>query len=484
MAVEYEPVIGLEIHVELSTNSKMFCGCKVAFGGEPNTRTCPICLGMPGSLPVINEKSIESTAKIGLAFNCEIASSTQFHRKNYFYPDMPKNYQISQYDLPICLKGFLNVEVGDKANKVGITRVHLEEDTGKLMHVGETGRIAGAEYAQVDFNRAGTPLVEIVSEPDIRSAEVAKNFLQKLRNTLLYLEVSDCNMEEGSLRCDANISIRPVGSAAFGTKVELKNMNSFKAVYRGIDYEINRQEKLLREGGVIVQETRHWDAANNVTISLRSKEEAHDYRYFPEPDLVPMSLTEEWIDKIRKELPELPDRRKLRFMNSYNLSSSDAETLINPKELGDYFEECMLMYPDSKTVFNWIMGELSYHLNTANLTFDKSPVSPSKLIGLLKLIDSGTISGKMAKEVFEVMFSSGRGAEEIIEEKGLTQIVDQTAIEAVIDEVIKENPKIVEEYKSGKERVFGFLVGQVMKKTRGQANPKLANDLLRSKISR
>lgn len=483
MAVEYEAVIGLEIHVELATNSKMFCGCKVAFGGEPNTRTCPVCLGLPGSLPVINEKAIKSITKIGLAFNCEIAGFTQFHRKNYFYPDMPKNYQISQYDLPVCLKGHLDVEQDGEINRIGITRVHMEEDTGKLIHVGESGRISGAEYARVDFNRAGTPLVEIVSEPDIRSADIAKNFLQKLRNTLLYLEVSDCNMEEGSLRCDANISIRPLGSVALGTKVELKNMNSFRGVYRGIDYEIARQEEVLRGGGVIAQETRHWDAANNKTTSLRGKEEAHDYRYFPDPDLVPINITDQWVNDIKEDLPELPEQRKQRFVSTYELTPSDAATLVTPKELGDYYEECLEKYSNNKAVFNWVMGELSYHLNLNNLSFDRSPVSPVALIDLLRLVDDGIISGKMAKEVFEEMYSSGKPAAKIIEEKGLSQIVDESALETIIDEVIKENPNIVNEYRSGKEKVFGFLVGQVMKKTKGQANPKLSNDLLRSKLN-
>lgn len=484
MTVQYEPVIGLEIHVELSTNSKMFCGCKVAFGGEPNTLTCPVCLGLPGSLPVINEKAIQDIVKIGLALDCQVPEFTQFHRKNYFYPDMPKNYQISQYDSPVCVDGHLIIKNNGDERKINIMRVHMEEDTGKLIHIGESGRITGADYALADFNRAGTPLVEIVTQPDIKSADEARDFMRKLRNILLYLEVSDCNMEEGSLRCDANISIRPVESSALGTKVELKNMNSFKALHRGISYEIERQEKLLRSGGVIVQETRHFDAVKNVTTSLRSKEEAHDYRYFVEPDLVPMRLAGDYIQKIKVDLPELPEERKSRFVKDFELSSDEAETITISKAAGDYFEECNSYLNEPKNIYKWIMGELSYHLNSNNLPIENSPVRPKSLTELLNFVDDGTISGKMAKEVFEEMFESEKEAKEIVEEKGLVQITDENELENYVIEVINDNPSVVRDFIAGNDRVFGFLVGQVMKKTKGKANPKIVNDLLRSKMSR
>lgn len=481
--MDYEVVIGLEIHVELNTESKMFCGCSArVFGEEPNTFTCPVCLGFPGSLPVPNEKAIEFTAKIGLALNCNVAEYTKFDRKNYFYPDMPKDYQISQYDLPICYGGYVNVEMDDYVRRVGITRVHLEEDTGKLTHVGESGRIGGADYSLVDFNRAGVPLVEVVTEPDIRTPDEAKAFAQKLKNIIEHLGVSDCDMEEGSLRCDANVSLRPKGAKEFGTKSEVKNMNSFRAIQRALAYEIERHREVLEAGERIVQETRHWDAAKNVTMSLRSKEEAHDYRYFPEPDLVPMELSKNWIADLRKTLPELPDAKKKRFMETYKLSAYDAEFLTSSKATGDYFEECVRVYNDAKKISNLIMGELSMHLNATNLKIEESAVTPKHLVQLLKLIDDGQISGKMAKDVFKEMFETGKLPKIIVEEKGLVQISDEEEIEKIVDMVLEENQKVVEEFKSGKDRAFGFLVGQIMRLTKGRANPRLVNKILRKKL--
>lgn len=482
--VKYESVIGLEIHVELSTDSKMFCGCRVQFGGEPNTRTCPICLGLPGSLPVINKKAVDHTVLIGLALGSTINGRSQFHRKNYFYPDMPKDYQISQYDVPVCSGGTVELRQGDNIENIAITRVHLEEDTGKLIHAGTTGRIAEGEYALVDFNRAGTPLVEIVTEPDIDSPEQARDFLKKLRNILTHLHVSDCNMEEGSMRCDANLSIRPVGSKALGTKVEIKNINSFRALHRAMSYEVERQTELLREGGVIVQETRHWDANRNITTSMRSKEEAHDYRYFAEPDLVPMEIGDKAISEIAKHLPELPDQKLERFMRTVDLPFEDAKMLTGSIEIADYFEAAYNTHGDARKVINWMMGELSYHLKDANLDFDKSPVSPVNLSELIKLIDDGTISGKIAKEIFEDMFKTGKAPKELVEEKGIQQITDQGEISAVIKKVIEANPEVVSEVRAGKDKAIGFLVGQVMKDTKGRANPKIVNDLLKDQINK
>ncbi len=482
--MHYEPVIGLEIHVELSTQSKMFCGCAVTFGEKPNTQTCPICLGYPGSLPVINEKAVEFTIKIGLALNCEVAPFTQFHRKNYFYPDMPKNYQISQYDLPVCTNGFVEVDMGSYARKVGITRVHLEEDTGKLVHISETGRISGADYSLVDFNRAGIPLVEIVTEPDIRSPEEAKAFVQKLKSILEHLEVSDCNMEQGSLRCDANISLRIHNEEVFGTKTEIKNMNSFRAIQRGLSYEIERQRETLEEGGKVVQETRHWDADNNVTLPLRSKEEVHDYRYFPEPDLVPLEPDRSWIKELEDTLPELPDARLKRFVENFGLSAYDARILTSSKAVGDFFEEAVSGYSKAKIVANWVNGELAAMLNAANLEIDECAVTPKHLVELLKLMDKGTISGKIAKTVFKEVFETGKLPHIIIDELDLVQISDEQAIAKLVEQVITENNSVVEEFKQGKEKALGFLVGQVMKLTQGKANPQMVNKLLKDKLAK
>ncbi len=482
--MDYEVVIGLEIHVELLTESKMFCGCPTLFGEPPNTQTCPVCLGLPGSLPVMNRKAIEYTVKTGLALDSEIASFSWFYRKNYFYPDMVKNYQISQYDYPLCSGGSVEVDMDDYVRQVGITRVHLEEDTGKLIHKGGAGRIAGADYSLVDFNRSGVPLMEIVTEPDIRSPEEAKVFVQKLRSILQHLEVSDCNMEQGSLRCDANVSLRPRGSTELGVKTEVKNMNSFKALHKALAYEVERQERLLDGGGEVEQETRHWDAAKNITTSLRTKEHAHDYRYFPEPDLVPLELSRVWIGDIESTLPELPDARKDRFQRDFALSMRDAAILTSSKAMGDFFEECAKGYKDSKTVCNWIMGELSKHLNAANLEIDESAVTPRHLAQLLKLIDDGTISGKMAKGVFEEMFETGKLPRVIVEDKGLTQISNEDDIAGIIDLVLEENSDAVADFKNGKDKAIGFLVGQVMRLTKGRANPGLVNKLLIEKLSK
>jgi len=480
--VQYETIIGLEIHAELSTQSKMFCGCSTLFGEEPNTQVCPVCLGHPGSLPMINRKAVEYTIKIGLALNCQISQFTQFHRKNYFYPDMPKNYQISQYDLPLCIGGYVDIDMENYTRRVGITRVHLEEDTGKLIHIGETGRISEAEYALVDFNRAGIPLVEIVTEPDIRSPEEAKVFVQKLKNILEHLEVSDCNMEQGSLRCDANISVRPLGQEKYGTKTEIKNLNSFKALQRGLAYELERQKKILEEGGEVIQETRHWDENNNVTSPLRTKEEVHDYRYFPEPDLVPMEPDPAWLEEIRLSLPELPDASLARLMETYKLSRYDAQYLTSSKAIGDFFEECAKSYPNPKIIANWIMGDFTSLLKESNLEIDQSAVTPKHLVELLKLIDKGTISGKMAKEIFKEVFETGKLPQIIVEEKGLVQITDEEEVGKIIDLVIEENPQVVQDYRQGKEKALVFLVGQVMKLTKGRANPQLVNKLLRERM--
>lgn len=480
----YEAVIGLEIHVELKTASKMFCDSAVTFGDPPNTHVCPVCLGMPGSLPVVNERAVEFTARIGLALNCAIAEFTQFHRKNYFYPDMPKNYQISQYDLPICGVGSVTVEMDDYTREVGITRVHMEEDTGKLIHKGVGGRIAEADYSLVDFNRAGTPLSEIVTEPDIRDPEEARAFVQKLRSVLLHLEVSDCNMEEGSLRVDGNVSIRKKGAFELGTKTEVKNMNSFRALARALEYEIGRHLDLLQTGGRVIQETRHWDANKNLTTSLRSKEEAHDYRYFADPDLLPLELGRDWIDALRKDLPELPDERERRFMESFGIPAYDARFMTQSKAHGDYFEVLMGHFGDGKAASNWMMSELAALLNNSGTDIEDSPVSPPDLARMLSLVKDGSISGKMAKTVFEAMFETGKSADDIIKEKGLKQVSDPAAVATLVATVLEANPKAVEEYKSGKKQAFGFLIGQCMAASRGQANPGMVNQVLKEQLEK
>jgi aspartyl-tRNA(Asn)/glutamyl-tRNA(Gln) amidotransferase subunit B len=496
----YEAVIGLEIHTELTTiDSKMFCGCPVEFGGEPNTRVCPVCLGLPGALPVPNERAVEYTVLAGLATNCDIALWSQFHRKNYFYPDMPKDYQISQYDLPFCTDGYIEVDIegpgaaqrvdveGDEYTaRVGITRIHLEEDTGKMVHVGGAeGRIAGATESLVDFNRAGTPLMELVTEPDIRTPEEARRFAAKLRLIWLALGISDVNMEEGSLRVDANVSVRPRGQRELGTKSEVKNMNSFRALHDALAYEIVRQTELLDAGGRVVQETRHWDVAAKRTSTLRSKEEASDYRYFPEPDMVPFSFTEEWVEEVAATLPELPDQRKQRYIAELGLRKHDAVTLSEDRGLTCYFEEAVdIAGADrAKVVSNWVLGELSAYVNAEGIEDPcASHVTPAMLVELIDLIESGEISGKQAKEVFAEMAATGDPAGAIVETRGMKQVSDLGTIEAVVDKVIAANPGQAEQYRSGKQGLIGYFVGQVMRETGGSADPKVVNEVLRRKL--
>ncbi|RLB08835.1 MAG: Asp-tRNA(Asn)/Glu-tRNA(Gln) amidotransferase GatCAB subunit B [Deltaproteobacteria bacterium] len=474
--MDYEVVIGLEVHAQLLTKSKIFCSCSTTFGAAPNTHTCPVCLGMPGVLPVLNKKVVEFALRLALATNCQIASYSQFARKNYFYPDLPKGYQISQYELPIAEHGWINIEVNGQAKKIGITRIHMEEDAGKLVH----DELKPVSY--VDFNRTGVPLLEIVSEPDIRSSDEAVAYLKKLRDIVRYLEICDGNMEEGSFRCDANISLRPVGQKEFGTRTELKNMNSFRHVQRALDYEIKRQKSLLMEGKEIIQETRLWDESSGKTLGMRGKEEAHDYRYFPDPDLVPLRIDSDWIEEVRQTLPELPDEKRARFLSEYGLPEYDAEVLTASKDLADYFEACVKKYSQPKKISNWIMAELMRELNRENRDIKDCPVSPENLATLLSMIDDGTISGKIAKTVFAEMYKTGKNPKKIVEEKGLVQVTDKGEIAKVIDEVLSENPKQVEEYKGGKTKLLGFFVGQVMKKTQGKANPKLVNEILREKL--
>jgi aspartyl-tRNA(Asn)/glutamyl-tRNA(Gln) amidotransferase subunit B len=476
---QYEAVIGLEVHVELKTETKIFCPSSTGFGGDPNTHVCPVCLGLPGVLPVLNKEVLEYAIKVGLALNCSIAGFSKFDRKNYYYPDLPKNYQISQYDLPIAEHGHLDIKVEDSEKRVGITRVHMEEDAGKLVH---QGTISTTPYSLVDYNRTGVPLVEIVSEPDLRTPEEARAYLEKLKSIIQYTGVSDCKMEEGSLRCDANISVRPQGSQELGVKAEIKNMNSFRALQRALHYEIARQIEELEEGGRIVQETRTWDEARGVTLSMRSKEQAHDYRYFPDPDLVPMIIDRQWVERVRESLPELPDRRKARYVSEYGLPEYDAAVITSTRELADYFEACLQEYPNAKAVGNWIMGDLSRLLNAGGMEITRCRIRPGQLAEMLKMMDKGTISGKIAKAVFEDMFETGRGPEEIVREKGLVQISDEGAIGPVIDEILAANPKVVDDFRAGKEKALGFLVGQVMKSTRGKANPEMVNKMLKEKI--
>ncbi len=473
----YEAVIGLEVHVELHTKTKAFCSCPNEFGKEPNTNVCPICLGLPGVLPVINEALLEYAVKAGLALNCEIAAFSKFDRKNYYYPDLPKNYQISQYDLPLCRNGYLDIEVNGATRRVGITRVHMEEDAGKLVH-GE----GGADYSLVDLNRAGVPLLEIVSEPDIRTPEEAKAYLEKLKSILSYIDVSDCKMEEGSLRCDANISVRPAGTGILNPKTEIKNMNSFRAVQRALEAEIKRQCAVWAAGGTVESETRAWDENKGTTVPMRSKEEASDYRYFPDPDLVPIVISPDRVSRIKSELPELPDARARRFTSEYGLSAYDAGVLTASRALADFYEACARNYRDPKLVSNWVTGEFLRLVNARNLEIRDVKLTPAHLVEMLELIDKGTISGKIAKTVFEEMFDTGKRAEDIIKEKGLVQISDEGELSRIVEEVVTANPGVVADYRNGKEKAFAFLVGQVMKATRGKANPQLVNRLLKERI--
>ncbi|MEE3346554.1 MAG: Asp-tRNA(Asn)/Glu-tRNA(Gln) amidotransferase subunit GatB [Nitrospinota bacterium] len=477
--MKYETVIGLEVHVQIKTKTKIFCSCSTEFGTRPNENTCPICLGMPGVLPVLNKRFLESSMRACLATHCTIEPMNRFARKNYFYPDLPKGYQISQFELPLGTNGYININVDGTKKRIGLTRIHMEEDAGKLIH-GENLGSPGKSY--VDFNRTGVPLCEVVSEPDLRSSEEARAYLIELKSILEYTGVSDCNMEEGSLRCDANVSIRPVGQKEFGTRTELKNLNSFKFIQKAIEYEVDRQTRLLDQGDTVKQETRLYDSDRGETFPMRSKEEAHDYRYFPDPDLVPIMIGEAWVDELRKTIPELPEQKRERFIKSYGIPEYDTGVLTSSEPLADYFEQCTALFPHPKTISNWMMGDLLRELKKDGRNIVDCPVSPSALVDLLKLIESGTVSGNIAKGVFEEMYQTQKSAASIVEEKGLKQITDTSAIEKIVAEVIQAYPSQVEEFKGGKEKVLGFLVGQVMKASKGKANPGIVNKLLKEKM--
>ncbi|MFZ3012453.1 MAG: Asp-tRNA(Asn)/Glu-tRNA(Gln) amidotransferase subunit GatB [Nitrospira sp.] len=473
----FETVIGVEVHAQLRTNSKMFCGCGTTFGLSANSQTCPVCLGLPGSLPVINRMAVEMAVRAGLALNCTIAANNRFARKHYFYPDLPKGYQISQYESPICEHGWIEVcDSSGETKRIRIRRAHLEEDAGKSIH--ETG----TSGSRVDLNRAGTPLLEIVTEPDMHSADEVVAYLKGLREILMYLDVCDGNMEEGSFRCEPNLSLRPSGQKEFGTKVELKNINSFKYVKDAVEYEIKRQAKVLTEGGKIRQETRLWNIERGETAVMRSKEEAHDYRYFPDPDLVPLKLDQAWIDGFRSRLPELPAVRTKRFVSDYGLPEYDATILTASKGMADYFEACVEQFPQPKIVSNWVMGELMRELNNSGTDISASPVTPERLVSLLQMVDKGTISLKVARDIFPELYSSGKTPEQIVQAKGLTQVSDEGVLEQIIAEVLSKNPAQVAQFKEGKQQVLGFLVGQVMKTSGGKANPGKVNELLRKKL--
>ncbi|MBN1688866.1 MAG: Asp-tRNA(Asn)/Glu-tRNA(Gln) amidotransferase subunit GatB [Candidatus Omnitrophica bacterium] len=478
--MQYEPVIGLEVHVQLSTKSKLFCACSTQFGEAPNQNTCPVCMGWPGSLPVLNEEALKLAVRVGLALHCQVSEKIKFDRKNYFYPDLPKAYQISQYDMPVNKLGWVEIEIQNgkeiQKKKIGITRAHLEEDAGKLLHEGVK------DGSLVDYNRAGTPLLEIVSEPEIYSPKEAYEYLKTLKMILEYLEVSDCNMEEGSLRCDANISVRPVGEMKLGTKTEIKNMNSFRAVERALNYEIGRQMEMAAQGEKILQETRLWDETSGQTFSMRSKEEAHDYRYFPEPDLVPFRIAREMMDSIQKALPELPAARAKRFQDDYQLSAYDASVLTQEKALANYFEACVKEGSDPKTACNWILSEVLALLNAKCISVKDSPVQPKDLLGMLRLIEDKTISGKIAKEILPLMFETMKSAADIVQSRGLTQVNDAQLLEDLADKIVQANPVLVEDYRAGKKKALAFFVGQIMKETKGKANPQLVNEILVKKL--
>ncbi len=477
---KYEPVIGLEVHVQLLTKSKIFCSCSTRFGDPPNQNTCPVCLGLPGALPVLNREAVTMATKAALALNCTINMRSRFARKNYFYPDLPKGYQISQYDEPLAVDGWIDIEVAEISKRVGITRVHLEEDAGKSLHEGFSD---SGEKTYIDLNRSGVPLIEIVSEPELRSPEEAYDYLTRLKTLMLYLEVSDCNMEEGSLRVDANVSVRRKGATNFGVKTEVKNLNSFRFLQRALAYEVERQIEVLESGGEISQETRLFDSREQRTYGMRSKEFAHDYRYFPEPDLLPLIVTEKWKEAVRKSLPELPEERESRFQTQYALPRQDAALLTASRATADYFEQTAKACEEAKLAANWILNDLSYLLQENGEVISHSPVTAQNLAGLINLVAEGSISGKMAKDVLAEMFQTGKTASRIVSEKGLEQITDADKIAEIARQVIAANPKQTEQYRGGKTATLGWFVGQVMKATRGQAKPQLVQEILKKELS-
>ena len=473
---DFEPVIGLEIHCQLLTATKIFCGCSTRFGAPPNTNICPVCLGLPGALPVMNQRAVELAIRAAHALACDVQPVSIFARKNYFYPDLPKGYQISQYDRPLATRGEIAFDTAAGQRRVGITRVHMEEDAGKSLHEGFAD---SDRRTYLDYNRSGVPLIEIVTEPDLRSAADAADFFSRLRAILVAIDVNDGNMEEGSLRCDANVSVRPEGQQALGVKTELKNLNSFRHVQRALEFEITRQTDLLRSGGVVEHETRLWDAETGRTLTMRGKEEAHDYRYFPEPDLPPLTVEPSWIEEIRAQLPELPDARRRRFITQYGLPEYDAGVLTTSRELGDFFEATAASSGNAKASSNWVMGALTAKMNDLGVSISGVPLTPEALAGLIRLIDAGTISGPVTRDVFEKMYASGRAAREIVEQEGLARIDDVGEIEAAVRSVLEANPKAAADFRAGKQQSLGFLVGQVMKATKGKANPATVNDLIR-----
>jgi aspartyl-tRNA(Asn)/glutamyl-tRNA(Gln) amidotransferase subunit B len=476
--VQYEPVIGLEIHAQLRTRTKIFCGCSTAFGAPPNTQVCPVCLGLPGALPVLNRQAVDYAVKAALALGCDVQPESIFARKNYFYPDLPKGYQISQYERPLARGGGLEIAAGG-GRRIGLTRIHMEEDAGKSLHEGFPD---SDRRTYIDFNRSGVPLIEIVTEPDLRSAAEAAEFFAKLRDILVWLGVNDGNMDEGSLRCDANVSVRPAGQQAFGTKTEVKNINSFRYVQKALEYEIARHIDLLENGGRVVQETRLWDSGSGRTYSMRTKEEAHDYRYFPEPDVPPVVVDAARVDAVRAGMPELPEARRRRFVAAYDLPAYDVGVLTQSPALADYFEQAAADAGNPKAVSNWVMGELLRTLNERGTPVEAVPLAPRALAGLVRLVEQGTISSSIAKEVFAKIYDSGRSAEEVVAAEGLAQIGDESALVGIVREVIAANAEAVAQYRAGKQATFGFLVGQVMKRSAGKANPKLANQLLRREL--
>ena len=476
LKTDYEIIIGLEVHAELSTKTKIFCSCPTEFGGNPNIHTCPICMAMPGSLPVLNEKVVEYAVKAGLATNCEISRNSKNDRKNYFYPDLPKSYQISQFDKPLCTNGYIEIDVDGEKKKIGLTRIHIEEDAGKLNHDDLSGD------SLVDLNRAGVPLIEIVSEPDLRSTEEVDKYLKKLKSILEYIEVSDCKMQEGSFRADVNVSVRKKGATKFGTRTEMKNMNSFRSITRAIEYEVDRQIEVLENGGKIYQETLRWDDISGKTFSMRSKEEAQDYRYFPEPDLVAIKLSEEYIENIKNNLPELPESRKERYLNDYKLSEKDANIITASKYLSNLFEEAAKLSGNYKTVNNLIISDISRILNEKEMDASQIPFTSENLAELVRLIDKGEVSSSIAKKVLEELFESPKSPKDIIVEKGLSQISDEGAILQIVDKVLEANPQSVSDFKAGKDRALGFLVGQAMKETKGKANPQMLNKMFIEKL--